>query len=270
VAELETLLARECPGITESGKDHWEKVQPGNISEEANGIRTTTPGHSRTRSVVSEGKLAGTRSPEVRSSTSKYGGTMTDQEVTPHSARDLPFDNDGGYADGSANMTIGRMFGAMVKSQPPTFKVGIDLQHSQLSPKSMSLTSDQDYIDLGTGPSVMMRTTSHVAEQLFIGYAKHISTRWPILHSPEVRSLHERRLELDDPFEISTLSLVYAIGGRFLETTGELGNYFPERHYQAAIQHLDNLLQDHDFRAVQTLLLHAVYCLRAPRRPGAW
>jgi hypothetical protein len=55
-----------------------------------------------------------------------------------------------------------------------------------------------------------------------------------------------------------------------LETTGEAGPFFPEMHYDAALTHLDEILQFHDIRSIITLLLLAIYCLRAPGGPGAW
>jgi hypothetical protein len=120
--------------------------------------------------------------------------------------------------------------------------------------------------------SGLVSILSHVSERLVKGYAKYISTTWPILHSIQFRDLDMWRHLLKDPFEISTLSLVYAISGRFVETPGELGDSFPERHYKIAMQYLQHVLQFqiHDIKSVQTLLLHAVYCLRVPKRPGAW
>jgi hypothetical protein len=55
-----------------------------------------------------------------------------------------------------------------------------------------------------------------------------------------------------------------------LETTGEAGPFFPEMHYNAALTHLNEILQFHDTRSIITLLLLAIYCLRAPGGPGAW
>ncbi len=69
---------------------------------------------------------------------------------------------------------------------------------------------------------------------------------------------------------MTVLHLVYAIGGRFLETTGETGNFFPEQHYEQALRHLDEICRYHDMRTVQVLLLFSIYSLRSPRGPGAW
>jgi hypothetical protein len=114
--------------------------------------------------------------------------------------------------------------------------------------------------------------TSETAELLLEGYLKHISTRWVVLYRVHVLELHTKNSQqtLNAPFDVSTLNLVYAIGGRFLETVGEVGLFTPERFYQAALEQLDTVLQAADIAAVQTLLLHAIYCLRAPRGLSAW
>ena len=66
------------------------------------------------------------------------------------------------------------------------------------------------------------------------------------------------------------LHLIYANGGRYLETTGETGVYFPERHYDAALAFLEDIVGYRDIRAVQVLLLLGIYSLRAPNSTGAW
>jgi hypothetical protein len=52
--------------------------------------------------------------------------------------------------------------------------------------------------------------------------------------------------------------------------TGETGNFFSDQHYEAALQHMDDILEFRDTRALSYLLLLAIYCLRSPRDPGAW
>lgn len=46
--------------------------------------------------------------------------------------------------------------------------------------------------------------------------------------------------------------------------------FFTEQHYDAALQHMDAVLELRDSRAVAYLLLMALYCLRGQRDPGAW
>lgn len=51
---------------------------------------------------------------------------------------------------------------------------------------------------------------------------------------------------------------------------GETGDFHPEEHYEAALQHIDIVLALRDQRSVQLLLLLALYCLRGSKNPGAW
>jgi hypothetical protein len=65
--------------------------------------------------------------------------------------------------------------------------------------------------------------------------------------------------------------LIYAIGGRFLETAGETGEFQSDRHCEKAISNLDDIVRLHaGLRSIQILLLLSIYNLRSPRGPGAW
>ncbi|KAF2001588.1 hypothetical protein P154DRAFT_384748, partial [Amniculicola lignicola CBS 123094] len=66
------------------------------------------------------------------------------------------------------------------------------------------------------------------------------------------------------------LHLVYATGGRFLETTGQPGMFYTEEHHVVALSHLDEVVAYQDMRSVEVLLLLSIHSLRAPRGPGAW
>lgn len=67
------------------------------------------------------------------------------------------------------------------------------------------------------------------------------------------------------------MHLVYAIGGRFLETTGETGDFQCERHCERATASLGEIIQQHSgLRSIQILVLLSLYNLRSPRGPGAW
>lgn len=64
---------------------------------------------------------------------------------------------------------------------------------------------------------------------------------------------------------------MYAIGGGFLETAGETGEYHSEQHFETAIGSLDDVIHHHNgLRSVQILTLLALYNLRSPKSPGAW
>ena len=68
----------------------------------------------------------------------------------------------------------------------------------------------------------------------------------------------------------SVLHLVYAIAGRYLETAGETGNFFPQLHLAEAFKNIDNILRLHDIRSIQFMLLLSIYSLRSPEGQGAW
>ena len=174
--------------------------------------------------------------------------------------RDLSLDANGGYIGASGSITIGRLVGSIVTGQERNRSSPVEHFVSHALRDDLEAAQDFQLSDI---PSI-------VSDRLIIGYMKHISTRWPILHSEHIRDLHARRAVLDDVYDKSILHLIYATGGRFLETTGETGDYFPERHHAAALQNLDPILRFHDTRSVVFLALLAVYCLRSPRGPGAW
>jgi hypothetical protein len=125
-----------------------------------------------------------------------------------------------------------------------------------------------------------------VAAKLLDCWIKHFSTHYPVIHTHRLKDLHSRRTDVLDAFQESILHLVYAISGRLLEAvsmnrldessrsnqqqTGDAGEYYPEQHYDAALQNMDAVLDLRDGRSVVYLLLLALYCLRGPKDPGAW
>ncbi|ETS78523.1 hypothetical protein PFICI_10585 [Pestalotiopsis fici W106-1] len=70
-----------------------------------------------------------------------------------------------------------------------------------------------------------------LADRMYLGYLQHISTRWPLLHTPHIAELHCHKDELVDFRDKMILHLIYANGARYLETTGEKLAFVPERHY---------------------------------------
>ncbi|KAF2494129.1 hypothetical protein BU16DRAFT_619297 [Lophium mytilinum] len=179
--------------------------------------------------------------------------------------KDLSLDANGGYIGPSSHITMGRLVGFLLKEkkQPgrnssPRYRTSISISGPP------SLTEDEETVRFS-------EIAPEVGDRMIVGYMKHISTRWPVLHSVWVKGLHARRHTIFDTYEECILHLVYATGGRFLETAGEVNPAFkPESHYAAALKHLDEILQFRDTRSVCTLMLLAVYCLRASGDPGAW
>jgi hypothetical protein len=113
---------------------------------------------------------------------------------------------------GTSTITLGRLLGSVVKSQKDTNKPEMRRTESvaDKDPKISSKTLAEMM-----GP---MFVSHGVAKRLLEGFLKHISTRFPVVHTPWVREVHERTDILHDVYEESILHLVYAIGGRFLET----------------------------------------------------
>ena len=75
---------------------------------------------------------------------------------------------------------------------------------------------------MGTrGPPSPSRLTDlsspEVAGKLLNGYIKHLSTQYPVLHTPRLKTLHARPVESLNVFEQCVLHLVYANSGRILE-----------------------------------------------------
>lgn len=174
--------------------------------------------------------------------------------------RDLSLETNGGYIGATSQITMGRLVGSIVKGR--NCSIGEE-----------SIPSHASYTQ-GKNDSAELRLSDiapDVAERLLVGYMKHIATRYPVLHSAWIRDLHSRRASITNAYERSTLHLIYATAGRFLETTGETGPaYFPERHQAEVQKDLDEMLRYHDTRSVVTLLLLAVFSLRAKGGPGAW
>lgn len=166
---------------------------------------------------------------------------------------------------GTSTITLGRVLGSVVNTEIHRVPGPTRSRASPEDPVSRSVVSRSLAETMGP-----MFVAADVAQTLMNGYMKYIATRFPVLHSPFALDLHERRNGSLSVYETSILHLVYACGGRFLETTGEAGNYFCEKHYDAALANLDEILEYRDYRAVTYLLLLSTYCLRAPRDPGSW
>ncbi|KFA46129.1 hypothetical protein S40293_03749 [Stachybotrys chartarum IBT 40293] len=182
----------------------------------------------------------------------------------------------GEYMGATSQITMSRIINSMSQSRDEikndmddddgTIRPSESNPWEHLSPKSANSNSKthKTSVDFAQIPDT-------VAKRLFRGYLVHISTRWPVMHTPYIRQLHETRASLSDKYEITALHLVYAIGGRFLETTGERGEFHSDRHCEEAIQNLDEIIRNHaGLRSIQILILLSLYNLRSPRGPGAW
>ncbi|KAK5120928.1 hypothetical protein LTR85_005712 [Meristemomyces frigidus] len=175
--------------------------------------------------------------------------------------RDLSLESNGGYIGATSHFTIGRLVSSIIEGKHPHSSWEQERQD-----QGVPTSEGDEYAAIR-----LSDVSPDVASRLFHGYMKHVATRYPVLQSTWIYDLHCRRDRIHDPYERSTLHLVYAIAGRFLQTTGETSSsFFPDRHQAQVLQDLDEMLRYHDTRSVVTLLLLAIYSLRAEGGPGAW
>ncbi|KAI0020988.1 fungal-specific transcription factor domain-containing protein [Xylariomycetidae sp. FL0641] len=183
--------------------------------------------------------------------------------------RDLSLSASGHYVGASSNITIGRVLGSVVQSQRAADTSGNDdissLDEDDPAPKSGFSSIRGDAASTG-----MPALSPAVAARLLQGWFRHISTRYPVIHSARLQELHNHRESLSNEYDRVILYIVYAISGRWLESTGEMGPFSSNQMYYLAFKEMDNILRFRDSRTIDYLLLMALYCIRAPRDPGAW
>ncbi|OAL47779.1 hypothetical protein IQ07DRAFT_681933 [Pyrenochaeta sp. DS3sAY3a] len=109
-----------------------------------------------------------------------------------------------------------------------------------------------------------------MATRLLNGWIEHMSTQYPVIHTPQLRALQNKPLADLDICEESILHLVYANSGRILEAIGDTGDFHAESHHEAAVRNIETVLAPRDIRSIQYLTLLALYCLRGPRSASAW
>jgi hypothetical protein len=179
-------------------------------------------------------------------------------------------DASGSYIGASSTISMGRLVAGIIQQrEDETQSTGLG-QQGVPTPSAISPNGESWEFPPGPDSLEAILLSPRTAEKLLNGYLQHISTRWPVLHSAQIREWHSRRDNLDDLVERTLLHLVYANAGRYLQTTGEADNFLPERHYFVALEYLEEILQVQDIRALQVLLLLGIYSLRAPHGPGAW
>jgi hypothetical protein len=181
--------------------------------------------------------------------------------------RNLSLEASGRYIGASSNITMGRIIGSLVKRKDSVMLDPRFNMDDEPSPRSLYEPIGNTQLGL---PNYAQLMQNSICDKLLLAYLKHMSLRWPLLRTSFIRGLHQRRNSLTAPYELAVMHLVYAIGGRFLETTGQLGAFSSENHHEAALQHLDDVLGLNNMRTIEVLLLLSLHSLRAPKGPGAW
>ncbi|KAL2212084.1 hypothetical protein CC79DRAFT_1364368 [Sarocladium strictum] len=190
-------------------------------------------------------------------------------QVLVNAVRDLSYDVAGSYVGGTSTITLGRALGkALAMGQQLSIPAASPEDHSMRH--SGSVEGYPAYL-AASGFSLLVQMPQSTADSLVDAYLKHMSTNFPIMISTEILDLHKRRLELENPFEESTLHLIYGLGVHFLQKTSEAKLYYnPEQFYLAALEERDTILRLGDTRALTYLMLLGQHCFRMPKEPGAW
>jgi len=182
IAELEAVITRE--GISLPAEHSYvAKRQPS--YRRSLSPSTPPPPHNLT-------PIDTHRSPDRPASSRAEPAFSTVAEIL----RDLSLEASGGYIGASSQITMGRLIGSIVQAKEYSCNSSKGTAWEHLSPKSANSappTSETDF-DLS-------RVPTHVAERLFRGYIRHISTRWPVLQTPQVQRLHVSRDSLSDTFK---------------------------------------------------------------------
>lgn len=110
------------------------------------------------------------------------------------------------------------------------------------------------------------------ARILFGTYFDRLHTRWPLLDRKVYTTLLDRQYSQGalSIMQRSIMHLIYAIAARFLQLTKSPCGVDPEKHLNAAIEPMDNILEQHNLGTVQFLLLLALHGQRSPYGAGAW
>ncbi|KAH8678294.1 fungal-specific transcription factor domain-containing protein [Xylariales sp. PMI_506] len=202
---------------------------------------------------------------------SKPNKSQDDGDPLLSAVRDLSLNTGGSYVGSTSNITLARILASIVGLQD---KAAYNTPQSVGEMDARAMTSDDDYQSspsMEDDSAVSLIGDDEVTEKLVTAFIKCISPRFPVLHPAHVRSLYERRAELNDPYHRSILHLVYALGGVFLvEALGENIEYRSAEHLEAALQNRDAILSLADARTLIYLLLLAQQCLRVPKKMGAW
>lgn len=257
VAELETILATH--GMSELSSDHLKATASPSLS-------TSYQAQSALSEHKSSHSSAATELDEGDAAEESIFDWCEGVDPVVSVLRSLSLDvNGSGYVGASSHVALGRLFSFLRPKSDRDGGRGRRRSRRSSVAAHAQLADAEEPIDLNDVPA-------NTADRLLAGYMKHVATRWPICHSVWIEKIHLGRhsLTAEDAFERVMLHLVYATAGRFIETTGETGPFHPKRHYAAAAGSLNVILGFNDIRAVQVLMLMAVYCLRDPVGAGAW
>ncbi|EXJ82048.1 hypothetical protein A1O1_08117 [Capronia coronata CBS 617.96] len=186
-----------------------------------------------------------------------------------NAVRDLSLDVAGSYVGGASAITLGRALQATLAGKIQLTLPNLGLDDGDLR-REVPLAGNLGTFS-GADSFQLSKLNPEIADQMVYGYLKHLTTNFPIILSTDILDLHSRRQNLNDVYEESILSLIYGLGGHFLEKTGESTYFFnPEMYYYAALENREAILRLGDTRSLTYLMLLGQHCYRMPKEPGAW
>lgn len=194
VAELETTLTNG--GLVDAALDHWHQRAP-RVKKEKDGPEAYSP-------------LAAVRDVSLNTSGSFIGGTST---LTL--ARMLESILGCNGKEQTAQQTRVSRITSPDTNSPNAITSG------ETSPEYRETSTSNDLAcESRSFPGASWGMQTNMADKLLLAYFKHVAVNFPVVHSAQIKDIHQRRDALDDPYEESILNLVYALGGQFLETVG--------------------------------------------------
>lgn len=134
--------------------------------------------------------------------------------------RDLSLNASGySYLGGTSNITIARVLEPVLhidqfQTSPHGESRNYGSEVDPLATRNVSSGEDEDALDVAAFSNPMV-------EQLFRAYIEYVSLIFPIMHSPKLQDMHERRSKPRGLFEVAVLHLVYALGGITLTLVGQ-------------------------------------------------
>lgn len=272
VLELENALSKADTTDSTSGANNWQVLDYQVQEVESKSLESDRrPSSSWARNSVTSNSAIMNEQPATYPAHVPVQQNPPDDETNSVTEilRELSLEASGRYIGASSNITMGKIIGSLVRRKD---SVMLDLRSdNEDEPSPRSLYQPLVSNSLGSGSDDQARLMQDpICDKLLLAYLKHMSLRWPLMRTSFIRALHQRRESLTAPYELVVLHLIYAIGGRFLETTGQLGAFSSEDHHAAAMRHLDDVLGLANIRTVEVLLLLSLHSLRAPKGPGAW
>jgi hypothetical protein len=154
-------------------------------------------------------------------------GVTDESDPLLSAVRDLSLNTAGTYVGNTSNITLARIIGSLVGTGTVPFEQDTMINDMQKIPiwgapdhtGASTAVSEAYSSPTASDTSFSLMMPVDVAEKLIKAYIQRFSGSFPVLHTSHLKSLFQRRAELEDPYERGILHLVFALGGMFLFET---------------------------------------------------